>query len=71
LIASGDVLLLTDRTLSSFTTLNVGSISPVGIFSAWVQPPLGSIPEPSSLTLLGIGAVGLAGHAWQRRRRPV
>ena len=64
-LASGDVLLVTDRTLGTFDTLDVGTISPVGIFSAWVQP----VPEPRFLTTLG--AVGLAGCAWRRRRRAV
>jgi probable HAF family extracellular repeat protein len=28
-----------------------------------------AVPEPSSLALLSMGAVGLAGHAWRKRRR--
>jgi probable HAF family extracellular repeat protein len=29
-----------------------------------------SVPEPSTFVLLGMGAVGLLGFAWRRRRRP-
>jgi threonine dehydrogenase-like Zn-dependent dehydrogenase len=29
----------------------------------------GVVPEPSTLALLGAGAIGLAGYAWRRRKR--
>jgi hypothetical protein len=30
---------------------------------------VGSVPEPSTVALLGMGAVGLLGFAWRRRKR--
>jgi sugar lactone lactonase YvrE len=68
--ASGGTLVVTDTSLSGFTTLDVGTISPVDTFIAFVEPPRGlAVPEPSSLTLVGLAIPGLAGYAWRRRKR--
>jgi hypothetical protein len=33
------------------------------------QKAVAAVPEPSSLTLFGLGGLGLLGYGWQRRKR--
>jgi hypothetical protein len=48
----------------------VNSVNRVHLSSGQLTPETAiSTPEPASLTLLGIGAVGLLGYGWRRRRR--
>jgi hypothetical protein len=66
--SSGSTILLTDESLSNFSTFNPGTIG-ITTFVAWVQPPPSPAPEPGSLTLMGVGAIGLGGYGWLRRKR--
>jgi hypothetical protein len=44
---------------------NILSLAGRGRFS-----PGGIVPEPATVTLWGVGAVGVFGYAWRRRRQP-
>jgi len=62
----------------SITLPDVGNVTPEslgvsitfasGIASPNLQPSATAAPEPASLTLLGLGAAGLLGYGWRRRK---
>jgi hypothetical protein len=63
----------------SITLPDVGNVTPEslgvsltfasGIVSPNLQPSATAAPEPASFTLLGIGAAGLLGYGWRRRKQ--
>jgi autotransporter-associated beta strand protein len=67
-------------TLSSSLGVSPSTASPLGFDTAGNSLPMSEpstatgglatqpVPEPSTLALLGIGAMGLTGYAWRRRR---
>jgi hypothetical protein len=50
------------------TTEGSIALTGVGTITYALQPAATAVPEPSSLTLLSLGALGLAGYGWRRRR---
>jgi MYXO-CTERM domain-containing protein len=49
--------------------LNTGSTDVANLDTLVITESTTATPEPASLTLAAIGAVGLAGYGWRRRRR--
>jgi probable HAF family extracellular repeat protein len=45
-------------------------MSPNGEYHAYLLTPTAEAPEPGSLALMGLGALGLAARAWRRRTAP-
>lgn len=45
-----------------------GSLGEYGIFNGAQLVESNPVPEPSTLTLLGIGIAGIAGNRWRRRK---
>jgi probable HAF family extracellular repeat protein len=70
LVASKGWLLLDARGINDRGQI-VGLATPPGGGGphGYLLTPAATAPEPTSLALLSVGALGLAGHAWRKRRR--
>jgi probable HAF family extracellular repeat protein len=78
----GDLLVSEGNDLTGWLLTTANAVSADGTIVGWGINPSGQteaflarlnapavIPEPGSLTLLGLGALGLAGYCWRRAKR--
>jgi hypothetical protein len=67
----GQYQLFSGQTGATFTLTTAGSISGVisnNVFGLQIVETPTAVPEPASLTLLGLGVADLAGCSWKRKR---
>jgi hypothetical protein len=58
-----------DRNTATTVTLFSANATQTGNGFVDIEPAVSGVPEPSSLTLLGIGSLGLLGYGWRRRKQ--
>jgi hypothetical protein len=54
---------------NTFPGLTIPSPDQYGVTDIGYQFAATAIPEPASLTMLGLGAVGMMAYGWRRRRQ--
>jgi hypothetical protein len=54
---------------ASLVTLFSATATQTGNGFVDIEPAVSGVPEPSTLTLLGLGSLGLLGYGWRRRKR--
>jgi hypothetical protein len=55
--------------VGQFPTSEVRPVGPIFGPSFEVASAVSGVPEPSTLTLLGLGSLGLLGYGWRRRKQ--
>jgi autotransporter-associated beta strand protein len=64
-VESGTLIVTNSEAIPNGTSVTVGA----GALSIFEAPAAAAaVPEPSTFVLLSIGAIGLAGYVWRRRR---
>ena len=56
--------------LVQFFGVGLGALISAALLYAGAAGEDPAIPEPATLTLMGVGAIGLLGYGWRRRRGP-
>ncbi|MGO9111038.1 MAG: autotransporter-associated beta strand repeat-containing protein [Thermoguttaceae bacterium] len=67
-VDAGTLLVTNDEAIADGTSLTVGANASLIFDPSASSPTVSPVPEPGTLVLLGVSAIGLVGYAWRRQR---